>query len=156
MRRFWQEEISWLRKCRVPSKGHHFGAALSWADMLPPCCPGLSPGTPLPRVLAHLCPSATSIPRQAHPAWHCASLPSLWLDTTLLFPHFCPFCSGPLFSCSAQPGWEGWTDLPWHMDTHGSSQRRLLIWFVQGERYAGLWEVCFFSYSFPFPFLFLF
>lgn len=78
-------------------------------------------------------PCQPSLPGGRTPAWPQCFLASFvaWCGSPL--PHGCPFRSGPLFSCSPQPGWESWADLLRHMDTHASSQRRLALQFVWDE-----------------------
>lgn len=87
-------------------------------------------------------PCQPSLPGGRTPAWPQCFLASFvaWCGSPL--PHGCPFCSGPLFSCSPQPGWESWADLLRHMDTHASSQRRLALQFVWDE-IGRSWGFCF-------------
>lgn len=111
MRRFRREEISWLKKFMVPSKGHHFGAALPWANGHPPHSSGLSPLlASVPRL------GGSPSPDRRTPAWPQCFLAFFvaWCDSPL--PPWLPFLLWP-FVLMLSPAWVG--RLSWFTVTHG-------------------------------------
>lgn len=103
-------EIGWLKKFMVPSKGHRSGAALPWANVLPPRSCGLSPGLPLP-------PASVPFPGRRTPAWPQRFLAFFfvaWCGSPL--PPWLPFLLWP-FVLMLSPAQKG--KLSWFTVTHG-------------------------------------